>query len=63
MKFSGKDDAVSTAKWVSKNCVAFVQMSLYYFSYLDVLIARDGLSDKTRHGLKDYQKIKTIKKL
>ena len=54
MKFSGKDDVVGTAKWVSKNCVAFGRMSLYYFSYLDVLIARDELSEKTLRGLKAY---------
>ena len=58
MRFSGKDnDIVGTAKWVSKNCVAFVRMSLYYFSFLDVLLARHDLSPETVVGLKAYRKM------
>ena len=57
MKFSGKDGKIGTAKWVSKNCVGFVRMSLYSFNYLDVLLERDGISDETKKGLKAYRKM------
>ena len=57
MTFTGKDDEVGTAKWTSNHYLSFARLSLYYFSFLDVVVEKDEISSETKRGIKAYKKM------
>lgn len=58
MKFSGNNESqVGTANWISRNCMSFVRLSLYFFGYIDVLLERRGLDEKTKLTARLYKKM------